>query len=162
MQVDTTSWEAQLAAFKATLAWSSSRLDIVIPSAGVSGVLGKEYFTNLSPTDDPPKPSTLALAVNLTGVYYTALLAIHYFQARPADDSFKPQLCFVSSLAGYGDLPFSADYSATKWGVRHLEEFARSARREFAWRHTSKFDRSDFPSHRHDRELRGALGAGGC
>jgi 5'-hydroxyaverantin dehydrogenase len=120
MQVDTTSWEAQLAAFKATLAWSSSRLDIVVPSAGVSGLLSKETFTDRSPTDDPPKPSTLALDVNLTGVYYTALLAIHYFNTRVADDTFKQQLCFISSLAGYGDLPFSADYSATKWGVRGI------------------------------------------
>jgi hypothetical protein len=160
MQVDTTSWEAQLAAFKATLAWSSSRLDIVIPSAGVSGVLGKEYFTNLSPTDDPPKPSTLALDVTLTGAYYTALLAIHYFQARPGDDSFKPQLCFVRWVRG---LAVQCGLLRDEMGSqRHLEEFARSARRQFAWRHTSKFDRSDFPSHRHDRELRGALGAGGC
>jgi len=128
MQVDTTSWEAQLAAFKETLAWSSSRLDMVIPSAGVSGVLGKEYFTNLTPTDDPPKPSTIALDVNLTGVYYTALLAIHYFNARVTDESFKPQLCFISSLAGYGDLPFSADYSATKWGVRGIWRSLRGPR----------------------------------
>jgi 5'-hydroxyaverantin dehydrogenase len=128
MQVDTISWEAQLAAFKATLAWSSSRLDIVIPSAGVSGVLGKEYFTNLSPTDDPPKPSTLAFDVNLTGVYYTALLAIHYFNTQVANESFKPQLCFMSSLAGYGDMPFSADYSATKWGVRGIWRSLRGVR----------------------------------
>jgi len=120
MQVDTTSWESQLAAFKSTLAWSSSRLDIVIPSAGVSGVLSRESFANLSPTEDPPKPSTLAFDVNLTGVYYTALLAIHYFNVRVVDELFKPQLCFISSLAGYGDLPFSADYSATKWGVRGI------------------------------------------
>jgi 5'-hydroxyaverantin dehydrogenase len=128
LQVDTTSWEAQLAAFKATLAWSSSRLDIVVPSAGVSGLLSRETFTSRSPTDDPPKPSTLALDVNLTGVYYTALLAIHYFQARVADKSFKPQLCFISSLAGYGDLPFSADYSATKWGVRGMWRSLRGPR----------------------------------
>jgi 5'-hydroxyaverantin dehydrogenase len=128
MQVDTTAWEAQLAAFKATLAWSSSRLDIVVPSAGVSGLLSRETFTNRSPKDDPPKPSTLALDVNLTGVYYTALLAMHYFQARVADESFKPQLCFISSLAGYGDLPFSADYSATKWGVRGMWRSLRGPR----------------------------------
>jgi 5'-hydroxyaverantin dehydrogenase len=128
MQVDTTSWEAQLAAFKATLAWSSSRLDIVVPSAGVSGLLSRESFANLSPTDDPPKPSTLALDVNLTGVYYTALLAIHYFNAQVVDESFKPQLCFISSLAGYGDMPFSADYSATKWGVRGVWRSLRGVR----------------------------------
>lgn len=117
---DTTSWEAQLAAFKATLAWTSSRLDIVIPNAGVGGILNKNSFTGLSPLDDPPKPPTLALEVNLTGVYYTAMLAVHYFNARVPDDKFKPQLCFVSSLAGYNDLPFSSDYAAAKWGVRGM------------------------------------------
>ena len=127
--VDTTSWESQLAAFKSTLAWSSSRLDIVVPSAGVSGVLGKESFTDLSPADDPPKPSTLAFDVNLTGVYYTALLAVHYFnKKRVRDESFKPQLCFISSLAGYGDMPFSADYGATKWGVRGMWRSLRGVR----------------------------------
>lgn len=118
---NTTSWDAQLAAFKATLAWTSSRLDIVIPNAGVPGTLSKSSISELSPIDDPPKPPTLALEVNLIGVYYTALLAVHYFNiTRVEDDDFKPQLCFMSSLAGYGDLPFSSDYSAAKWGVRGI------------------------------------------
>jgi 5'-hydroxyaverantin dehydrogenase len=90
----------------------------VIPNAGVPGTLSKASFSGLSPLDDPPKPPTLALEVNLIGVYYTALLAVHYFNARIPDDKFKPQLCFVSSLAGYSDLPFSSDYGAAKWGVR--------------------------------------------
>ena len=117
---NTTSWESQLAAFKATLAWTSSRLDIVIPNAGVGGTLNKGYFSGLSPLNDPPKPPTLALEVNLRGVYYTAMLAVHYLNARVPDDKFKPQLCFVSSLAGYSDLPFSSDYAAAKWGVRGM------------------------------------------
>jgi 5'-hydroxyaverantin dehydrogenase len=45
-----------------------------------------------------------------------------------ADESSKPQLCFISSLAGYGDLPFSADYSATKWGVRGMWRSLRGPR----------------------------------
>lgn len=117
---DATSWEAQLAAFKATLAWTSSRLDIVIPNAGVGGVLNRASFSGLSPLDDPPKPPTLPIEVNLTGVYYTAMLAVHYFNARTPDETFRPQLCFVSSLAGYSDLPFSSDYAAAKWGVRGI------------------------------------------
>lgn len=125
---NTTSWEAQLAAFKATLAWTSSRLDIVIPNAGVPGTLSKASFSGLSPLDDPPKPPTLALEVNLIGVYYTAMLAVHYFNARVYDDEFKPQLCFVSSLAGYGDLPFSSDYSSAKWGVRGMWRSLRGER----------------------------------
>ena len=117
---NTTSWDAQLAAFKKTLVWTSSRLDIVVPNAGVGGALSKESFSGLSPLDDPPKPPTLALEVNLIGVYYTAMLAVHYFNARVPDERFKPQLCFVSSLAGYADLPFSSDYAAAKWGVRGM------------------------------------------
>ncbi|KAM0716501.1 hypothetical protein Q7P37_007946 [Cladosporium fusiforme] len=128
---DVRSWEAQLAAFKTTLAWTSSRLDIVIPNAGVTSSLSKSHFTNASPSVDPPKPSTLALEVNLTGVYYTALLAVHYFNALSSareEDTFNPQLCFISSLAGYGDLPFSADYGAAKFGVRGLWRDLRGKR----------------------------------
>lgn len=118
---NTTSWETQLAAFKTTLAWTSSRLDIVIPNAGVPGTLSKSSISELSPIEDPPKPPTLALEVNLIGVYYTALLAVHYFNiTRVSGDVFKPQLCFMSSLAGYSDLPFASDYSAAKWGVRGI------------------------------------------
>ena len=95
-------------------------MDIVIPNAGVGGILNKASFSRLSPLDDPPKPPTLPIEVNLTGVYYTAMLAVHYFNARTPDDKFKPQLCFVSSLAGYSDLPFSSDYAAAKWGVRGI------------------------------------------
>lgn len=85
------------------------------------GTLSKSSISELSPVDDPPKPPTLALEVNLIGVYYTALLAVHYFNiTRIQGDDFKPQLCFMSSLAGYGDLPFSSDYSAAKWGVRGI------------------------------------------
>jgi len=90
--------------------------------------VNKESFSRLSPLDDPPKPPTLALEVNLTGVYYTAMLAVHYFNARVPDDSFKPQLCFISSLAGYGDLPFSSDYASAKWGVRGLWRSLRGER----------------------------------
>lgn len=100
----------------------------MIPNAGVVGSLSKESFSSLSPTEDPPKPPTLAIEVNLMGVYYTSLLAVHYFNARVPDDNFKPQLCFVSSLAGYGDLPFSSDYSSAKWGVRGMWRSLRGVR----------------------------------
>lgn len=66
------------------------------------------------------------------GVYYSAILAIHYFNAlsasRGAQDTFKPQLCFISSLAGYGDLPWSVDYGAAKWGVRGMWRDLRGKR----------------------------------
>jgi 5'-hydroxyaverantin dehydrogenase len=125
---DVISWESQLAAFKTTLAWTSSRLDIVIPNAGVGAILSKESFSGLSPTEDPQKPPTLVLEVNLLGVYYTAILAVHYFNARIPDEKFKPQLCFVSSLAGYAGLPFKSDYCAAKWGVRGIWRSLRGER----------------------------------
>jgi 5'-hydroxyaverantin dehydrogenase len=100
----------------------------VIPNAGVGGALNKESFSGLSPLNDPSKPPTLALEVNLTGVYYTTMLAVHYFNARIPDDMFKPQLCFISSLAGYADVPFSSDYAAAKWGVRGLWRSLRGER----------------------------------
>ena len=115
MQTDTTPWEAQLAAFRTSL-----RMNIVIPNAGIGGLLNKASFSGLSPPDDPPKPPTLPIEVNLTRVHYAAMLAVHYFNARTPDDNFKPQLCFVSSLAECSGLPFSSDHAAAKWGVRGI------------------------------------------
>ena len=90
--------------------------------------MNKKSFSGLSPIDDPPKPPTLPIDVNLTGVYYTAMLAVHYFNARTRDGTFKPQLCFVSSIAGYSDLPLSPDYAAAKWGVRGIWRSLRGER----------------------------------
>lgn len=121
-----------MSAFKEVLAWTSSRLDIVIPNAGVPGSLNRDFFANASPSTDPPKPPMLAIEVNFVGVYYTAMLAVYYFSAlsaaRRQNDPFKPQLCFISSLAGYGDLPFSADYGGAKFGVRGMWRDLRGKR----------------------------------
>ena len=116
-----------MAAFKQALAWSENSLDIVVPAAGIEGT--SILDTTLQAGDaqhfaaDPPEPPVNCLDVNLKGVHYTANLALFYFfrlsrQQRNTD--FKPQLLFISSLAGYEAFPFSADYAAAKFGVRGL------------------------------------------
>lgn len=72
-----------------------------------------------SSPDDPAPPPTAVLDVNVTGVYYTTHLALHYFRAHPAATSTK-QLVFLSSLLAYVEAPLVIDYIASKAAVRGI------------------------------------------
>lgn len=80
----------------------------------------------LDPAEPPRKPNLKIMDLNLTGVLYTAKLAIHYFRRQPLDAARDRCLILKSSLAGYVDLPGSIQYNASKFGVRGL---MRSLRR---------------------------------
>ncbi|KAK6440975.1 hypothetical protein LTR95_002798 [Oleoguttula sp. CCFEE 5521] len=121
---DTTDWSQQAAAFKETVAWGSGRLDIVIPSAGLGGTSLKAELEKATTADVPVQPDLRVLNVNLKAVYFTTSLALHYF--RHLSPSPAPQLCLISSLAGYLGLPFAADYCAAKFGVRGLWKTLRT------------------------------------
>lgn len=130
---DVTSWDSQLAAFKEVLAWSGNTLDIVIPSAGVRSHNMRDlvYDQLADLTRDPTRPPTTTFDVNLRGTYYTTYLALTYltrFASQPSsmEREFKPQLLFMSSLAGYAEQSLSADYAATKYGVRGMWKAIRS------------------------------------
>jgi len=131
IHTDVTSWEAQVRAFKRALTSSPrSTVDLVIPCAGVTGT--SMVFTatpkDLPEGEDPPPPPMATLDVNLTGVYYSTNLALHYFaKGRPKEDGEKKHILFISSLAGYIELPLVADYQASKFGVRGLWKAIRGA-----------------------------------
>jgi len=123
---DVTSWTSQVSAFKAALALSPHKsLDIVFPSAG----LGANTLSTLvlppglGPNDDPPEPPTSVLDVNFKGVYYSVVLALHYFH-KTAGASGAPSspkhLMLISSLAGLVSNAGMTDYQATKFGVRGM------------------------------------------
>ena len=88
--------------------------------------------------DDPPAPSTLTIDVTLTGVYYTAILALHYFRLKPTGTLRQPQskkqILFIGSLASYIDVPPVGDYNAAKFGVRGLWKSIRREIRELGIR----------------------------
>lgn len=74
--------------------------------------------------DEPIEPNLSILQINLTGVMYTAKLAMHYL-SRNGEGNDRV-LILTASLAGYLDQPGSPQYCASKWGVRGI---MRSLRR---------------------------------
>jgi 5'-hydroxyaverantin dehydrogenase len=71
------------------------------------------------------------LDVNLTGAYYTEMLAIHYFrQTAPSPEAFAKadkQLIFVASNIAYFGIPLFSIYTASKAGVRGLWQSLRES-----------------------------------
>lgn len=104
-QTETSSWESQSEAFKQVLAWSGNELDIVVTSPGIvtNNLLMSILPKHRVPETDPAKPPTKVLEVDLMGVYYSASLALFYFNqlhAEQEDLTFRPQLVFICSMAG--------------------------------------------------------------
>ena len=117
VRCDVTSYTDQGAMFQKAVQFGGGKLDIVIPNAGVLG--GSNLFDLLSadaPTLDgppPPEPSFVGSEINLHSVYNTCFLAAHYFRiAREAQDTFKPSIVLISSLAGYVGYPSDSNYSS--------------------------------------------------
>ena len=117
-KTDATNWDSVLASFKAALEWSGDQLDIVVTSPGIvtNNLMMSILPKHTSPDGDPPKPPTKVFEVDLIGVYYTASLALFYFNqiaarrkrdsgtATPSEDekarAFRPQLLYICSMAG--------------------------------------------------------------
>nr|A0A3G1DJE9.1 RecName: Full=NADP-dependent dehydrogenase M3; AltName: Full=Squalestatin S1 biosynthesis cluster protein M3 [Phoma sp. MF5453]AMY15060.1 NADP dependent dehydrogenase [Phoma sp. MF5453] len=132
-ECDVSSWESLLAAFQEVLIWSGNSLDIVVLSAGVRSHNIKDLILErpAGSTSTPVKPPSSVFDVNLLGTYYSAYLALWYFtnleaKRDEAEFNWKPQLLFIGSLASYVEQPLSADYCASKHGVRGLWKSVRS------------------------------------
>lgn len=125
VKCDTRVWSDQVNLFKTAIVHSPSHsVDIVLANAGISG-LDNVFQDNADPTTgEPVEPDLKVLDINLTGMIYTAKLALHYFpRQKEADDRC---LIFTSSLAGYADHPGAPQYSASKWGIRGVMRALRS------------------------------------
>ena len=152
-KTDTSDWNSLLSTFKQVITWSPDQLDIVVTTAGIvtTNMLMSVLPRNHRPGADPPRPPTRVLETNLMGVYFTASLAIWYFnklEPLRLDPSFKPQLLFICSMAGvcidngflisesmltilaqkYEGLEFGTDYAASKHGVRAIWKTTRYPR----------------------------------
>jgi len=131
---DVSSWESLLAAFQEVMLWSGDRLDIVVLSAGVRSHNIKDLILKraVGSASTPVKPPSSVFDVNLLGTYYSAYLALWYFTNLESksdgleSSSWRPQLLFIGSLASYMEQPLSADYCASKHGVRGLWKSVRS------------------------------------
>lgn len=113
---DVTSYESQRQLFRKALSLSTTHtLNTVIANAGVGMVTD---FTELPETvdEDPPEPNLTTLDVNLTGVIYTAKLALHHFR-RNSDDEDR-HLLFIGSVASFASSPgLLGLYTASKHAV---------------------------------------------
>ncbi|KAK3627667.1 hypothetical protein LTR56_019119 [Elasticomyces elasticus] len=133
---DTTDWGSSAAAFKHAVEFSPSKtLDIAALFAGTDGLRKSLVDAVLQDTDEPSldsvptQPKHRAMDVNLTGVYNTSYLAMHYFRLPTQDKStqqYKKSLILVSSMMGYVDGTYNTDYGISKYGVRGLFRSLRS------------------------------------
>ncbi len=143
-QCDVTSWESQIQAFKVAVKFSpNNTLDVVAMFAGTGGQAGNLVShvmkNNASLDEDPPKPGTACIEINMTGEYYSSFLALHYFRLKPSNQSQgthtgseaealpSKALIFVSSMAGYIDYPSHTVYNAGKFGVRAMFRSVRGS-----------------------------------
>lgn len=136
VQCDTTDWQSSAAAFKHAVNFSPSKtLDIAALFAGTDGLSKSLVDAVLQDGDEPSldsvptQPRHRAIDVNLTGVYLSTYLAMHYFRL-PAQDGLTPQykksLILISSIMGYVDCTYNTDYGSSKYGVRGLFRSLRS------------------------------------
>lgn len=118
---DVTSWEAQVAAFKAAVKFHpDSVLDIVVANAGMfSEPFVAPDESPISLDQDPPRPETTPWEVNTIGFSFTAKLAQLYFELPSEKPAAKPKcLILVSCIAAYVDFPVVAAYTSSKYGAR--------------------------------------------
>ncbi|KIX02743.1 uncharacterized protein Z518_08685 [Rhinocladiella mackenziei CBS 650.93] len=128
---DTSDWEQSVAAFKHAAAFAPSKtLDVALLSAGIEG---DEFSVteqalaapepSLSDNTIPNEPPMRAVQVNLCGVYKNAWLALYYMRLPSQVETTNPpskSLIFISSFAGYADMPSNTDYNTSKFGVRGI------------------------------------------
>jgi NAD(P)-dependent dehydrogenase (short-subunit alcohol dehydrogenase family) len=132
VKTDVCSWESLVEAFKSAVQFGPEKtLDIVIPAAGIGGIVTKTWLDNpeLNEAGDPKPVPTKVVDVNLDGVFYTAHVALYYFKKFPGPKESDKQIIFVSSMAGYSSMTGVAPYCTSKWGVRGLFRSLRGAHR---------------------------------
>ncbi|KAK5656338.1 hypothetical protein OQA88_4718 [Cercophora sp. LCS_1] len=119
---DVTSWPDQVSLFKAGVRASpTGRIDAVVAGAGIVE-MGPKPFDMPQGLDgeNPPPPKLGVLGVNLTGVMYTAHLALYWLRKNGEAEDGKQRdrhLLLVSSIAGVSPLPGQTEYTVSKHAV---------------------------------------------
>lgn len=112
-------WDDQVALFE--LAFERyGAVDIVIPNAGVTEVETGVCGGNLTIVDGKPvAPKLATLDVNLTGVFYTVHLGVHYIKRNRTPGSWKA-IVLLGSIASWTGLAMAPQYTASKHAVLGL------------------------------------------
>ncbi|KAG8829958.1 hypothetical protein FRC17_005720 [Serendipita sp. 399] len=117
LKCDVTSWEDQVALFKAGHE-KFGRIDYVVANAGL-GHSGDGSLALTMPSREIPKePNLSVLNVNLIGVIYTVRLGQYYLMKNKSKE--PKAFIFIGSMAGNNGLPRGEIYSATKHAVYGL------------------------------------------
>jgi len=126
---DVTVWEDQVALFEEAMRMSPlGVINVVVPNAGVLLPRESLKFENPSLVDGKiPRPNTLQLDVNITGVTYTTHLALYYLTAGTAPSKTQENeastdrcILLIGSLASVAPLPGQIQYTMSKHAVAGL------------------------------------------
>jgi len=126
-KVDTTSWEAQLAAYEAGKE-AFGRVDYFFANAGIAEHPWLPTF-NVSTAPERPitKPNTRTLDTNLTGQLYTAALALQVFERQGLNrHGFRGKLVMTASVYSFFPSIVMPMYAASKAAVVHFMRTAAS------------------------------------
>lgn len=138
--LDVTNWQNQVDFFREAVKLSThGGIDSVVANAGITD--GLPFFDDppetLATLEEPPKPNFKCYEVNMTGVMYTAHLALFHFGKNPnsqkADFSTTPgpyqrdrHLLLIGSIASLMPIPTQIQYCVSKHGVLGMFRSLRS------------------------------------
>ncbi|KAG4438277.1 hypothetical protein IFR05_006259 [Cadophora sp. M221] len=129
LPVDVSSFNSQKSMFTTALDLLPGReIDVLIPCAIIMGDFWDYKPLNPSALIDNTaiEPTTKTFQVGLLGTYYSSLLCarycmgLHASSCQPSGLTYDKSIILIGSLASYGSLPGSPEYTAVKWGVRGL------------------------------------------
>jgi NAD(P)-dependent dehydrogenase (short-subunit alcohol dehydrogenase family) len=118
---DVTSWEDQVALFELGIK-TYGRVDIVLPNAGVSEIGTFDPRKEADPTKLTP-PNLKTLDIDLTGVLYTARIALFHWtndKRTPAEAGLRA-IVFTGSMSSF----YGSDgvmYGAAKAGILGIQK----------------------------------------
>ncbi|TVY46321.1 5'-hydroxyaverantin dehydrogenase [Lachnellula occidentalis] len=132
--LDVTNWQNQVDFFREALKLSPhGGIDAVVANAGITD--GVPAFDDppetLATLEEPPKPNFKCYEVNMTGVMYTAHLAIFHLGRNPNSKKANPSttpgpnqrdrhLLLIGSIASIAAIPTQIQYCVSKHGVLGL------------------------------------------
>lgn len=116
VQCDVSSYESQANLLKT--AWDKwHRLDAFIANAGVvdqGSVYNLAHRDNSSIDDVPPEPNLSCTDIDVKGVIYGTMLAVHYMRHNPAQAAKGGRIVVTGSISSLWPVTIIPEYSAAK------------------------------------------------
>ncbi|KAK0110974.1 hypothetical protein ONS95_001355 [Cadophora gregata] len=127
VRCDVTNWQSQVDMFREAVKLSPrGTIDAVVCNAGITDV-GNSFMEPVGmDKEEPPKPVFKTVDVNLTGVMYSAHLAMHWLplnekpRSNPGGYSPDRHILLIGSVASLLPIPGLVQYGASKHAVLGL------------------------------------------